>query len=539
MGDIQIFYATEDDPVFSDRLKLTKDEILSSDPAILNWKHIVKLPNDITGIRVDIVLADTVNLEDDVFPEVKLKLNRTRFYDDPKMAEKVIARKTEGNHYQFELGKKDVVRNRTSYAWRVLFTLFCIAASVFGALFSIGRGIVPHRRKDRPEQQPQLPAGAAVRAFPARVCPALFSLRGTMMIAFLLLCVFPVFKFNPDKVDEWENRTLESFPEHFSFNEASSYFAQVERCFNDRFFGRSFLIGLSDRISTTFNRRDSEKVSEGEDNWLFYYETLPETKLLNFRREHFSKAGDYINKLACYAAAHDKKFIYVICPDKFRIHGDRLTCYSSGFYLKNDIVDEFVEYLKNNYDFPIVYQRHELLQLKTDSGHDLFYRYDTHWTEEGAYYGLYLPVLNALSVAPAAIDGWTPGESREGDLIAFLSGEKNKKRTMPPHRFYEPSFRKNAAIRTVEDPHIPNPEYDIILSENPGGAPLNVLFLRDSFMNAGINIFANSFRQSVFIRRYRFYKSDLEYIDQSDVIVLEHVERLVYQLLWQDFNLEE
>ena len=55
--DIRIFYATEDDPVFSDRLKLTKDEILSRGSELVERKHIVNLPNDITGIRVDVALA--------------------------------------------------------------------------------------------------------------------------------------------------------------------------------------------------------------------------------------------------------------------------------------------------------------------------------------------------------------------------------------------------------------------------------------------------------------------------------------------------
>ena len=72
VADIRIFYSTEDDPIFSDRPELTKDEILSSEPAIVDRKHIVQLPNDITGVRVDFVLANTADLNDGVFPEVKL-----------------------------------------------------------------------------------------------------------------------------------------------------------------------------------------------------------------------------------------------------------------------------------------------------------------------------------------------------------------------------------------------------------------------------------------------------------------------------------
>ncbi len=524
--DISIFYATGDDPVFSDRLKLSKDEILSSDPTIIDRKHVVQLPNDIVGIRVDIALDDALDLEEDVFPDVKLKLNKAKFYGDPRRTKRVITSRPGPNHYSFELGKRDVVRNRTPYSWRVLFSLFFIVATALCALLSIGRGIFSHSGKIR------------LKRFSMEDIPS-DSLKAGMIVSFLLFSIFPVFKMNPDKDDRWENRTLEILPERLHFDNASSCFSQVERYFDDRFFGRNFLIGLSDTIKTTFGNRSSDKVLEGEDDWLFYYETLPETKHANFRKEQFLKAGEFINKHARYAAAKGKRFVYVICPDKFRIHGDELTCYSPDLYLRDDIVDEFVDYLKTHYDFPVIYQRQELLQKKTDSGHDLFYRYDTHWTEEGAYYGLYLPLLEALSIPPVAIDKWTQKESQNGDLIAFLFGKRSKNRIFPPHQFFEPVFDKTATVHTVEDPHIPNPEYDIILSDNPNGVPHHILFLRDSFMNAAIDIFANTFQQAVFIRRYRAYPSDLDYIDRSDIIVLEHVERLVYQLLWQEFELED
>ena len=524
--DISIFYATGDDPVFSDRLKLSKDEILSSDPAIIDRKHVVQLPNDIVGIRVDIALSDALNLEEDAFPDVKLKLNKAKFYGNPKRIRRVVTSRTGPNHYSFELGKWDVVRNRTSYSWRVLFSLFFIVATALCALLSIGSGFFSHPGKGR------------LKRFPIGDVPSAI-LKAGMIVSFLLLSIFPVFRMNPAKDDQWENRTLEVLPEHFHFDNASSCFSQVERYFDDRFFGRNFLIGLSDTIKTTFGNRISDKVLVGNDDWLFYYETLPETKLANFKREQFAKAGEYISKHAEYAASKGKRFVYVICPDKFRIHGDELTCYSPDLYLRDDTVDEFVDYLKTHYDFPVIYQRQELLQKKTDSGHDLFYRYDTHWTEEGAYYGLYLPLLEALSIPPVSIDKWTQKESRDGDLIAFLFGGRSKKRSFPPHQFFEPVFDRTANVHTVKDPHIPNPDYNIILSENPNGAPLRILFLRDSFLNAAIDIFANTFQQAVFIRRYRAYRSDLDYIDRSDIIVLEHVERLVYQLLWQEFELED
>ena len=524
--DISVFYATEEAPVFSDRLKITKKNILSSNPTVLNLKYITGLPNDIIGIRVDLDLADTVVLKDGVFPEVRLRINETRFYGSPEREKPVIVRKTEHNHYLFEIQDKDVMANRTPYSWRVLASLFFIITTLLWALYSICSGIVSCQNRSRTKKSPPDTIQAVI-------------LKCSAIVPFLLLSIFPLFKLNLEKIDKWENRTLEPFPEHFHFNDASACFSQAERFFNDRFFGRNYLIGLSDALKTTFDKRDSSWVYKGDDNWLFYYESLPETKYSTFKQEFFSEAEKYIRKIADYAESEGKRFVYVICPDKYRIYGDRLTSYSSNYFFRKDIVDDFVEYMKRRNDFPIIYQRQELLKKKADSGHDIYYRYDTHWTEEGAYYGLYLPVLKALSVAPIPIDRWEQKEGRDGDLIAFLFGKKSKKQTFPPHTIYEPVFDQTADVHTVEDPHIQNSEYDIIISSNPDGVPLNILFLRDSFMTAAISLFANTFQQSVFIRRYRFFESDMEYIDRSDIIVLEHVERYVYQMILQEFDLEE
>lgn len=522
--DISIFYATEEDPVFSDRLKISKRAILSSNPAIINLKYITKLPNSIIGIRVDLALAEKVVLEDGVFPEVRLRINKTRFYGSPEKEKPVIARKTEHNHYLFELSGKDVTENRTAYSWRLLVPLFLIFATLFWALPSICIGIFSRQNKVRPKKSSTATIQSVV-------------LKGLVIVPFLLLSTFPVFKLNFDRIDKWENRTLEPFPEHFHFNEASVYFSQVERYFDDRFFGRSHLIGLSDRIRTIFDKNDTTRVFKGDDNWLFFSESLPETKYSVFKHEFFSGAEDYINKIAEYAESKGKRFIYVICPDKYRIYGDKLTSYSPVYYSRNDVVDDFVKYLRRRNDYPIIYQRRDLLKKRADSGHDLYYRYDTHWTEEGAYYGFYLPVLKELSIDPIPIDGWERKESQNGDLVAFL-GKNIEKQTFPPHPFYEPIFRKTADFHTVEKSHVPNQENSIIISSNPDGVPHNILILHDSFLNAAISLFANTFQQSVFIRRYHFCESDLEYIEQSDIIVLEQVERYVYHLLLQDFELE-
>ena len=506
--DIQIYYATEDDPVFSERLRISKEEILSSNPAIINQKHEVQLPNSIIRIRLDIAFADTVELEDDVYPEVKIKINKARFYGSPQKLKSVLMRKTDPNRYSFEIGDKDVIRNRTPYSWRIFFTLFFLSMAVVSLFLKF------------------------VKSYPKLV----------FILAFLSFSIFPNIKFNLEKTSATENRNLATFPQNFAFDSASSYFSQVEQCYNDRFFGRFFLSGISDEIKVFFDDRGSERVMKGDDEWLFTMDSLPETKISwGLDDEKMEHAGKYLNAISEYAASKGKQFIYVICPDKFRIYGDKLSYYPPTSYLEDNVVDRFVDYLRKHYDFPVIYQRKELLQKRLETDHVLYFKYDTHWTGEGAYYGLYQPVLNALSIPPIPVDHWKQKEKKDGDLISVLFSDSRRFLKLESHQYFEPAFNKKATTRLIEDIHNPYSGFEIVLSSNPDGIPKNVLFLRDSYMNAVIDCFANTFQEEVFIwRPYPlFYESDLDYINQSDIIVLEQVERLVYRLMDLEFDLEK
>lgn len=509
----QVYYATEDNPTLSEQLKKTMTTVLSDNKAIINQEHTVLLPGNTIKIRVDVALTDDTEIEQEKTPDVVIKVNNNEIKSGINKSILNHQNKLVSNYFMYEINKEvlssSINNNRTnlktiiySFSIQSSFVLFFLVFTLVSIIFRL------------------------IKSYPRFIQVAIF----------FLISIIPVTKFNLEKESKQENRNLEVFPSSFSLNNPSLYFSQIERWFNDRFFGRDFLIALSDNIKTFFDDRGSERVLRGEDDWLFYKNTLPETKNIN-TEFNTDRAGEYLNMLFKYAAAKGKKFVYVICPDKFRIYGDKSKYYSPDFFLKDDITDQFVEDLRNNYSFPVIYQRKELLQKRLELSHDIYFKYDTHWTKEGAYYGYYLPVVHEVSVAPITIDRWESEEMQNGDLIAMLYSNESKKKKLAPQKYYYPVFKKYASIEEIQDTH--NTTRNIIKATNPNGVSKNILIFRDSFSTATVDLFANTFQQSIFIWRNEIFPSDIDYIDQSDIIVLEQVERFIFSLSSLKFAIGE
>ena len=494
--DTRIYYATEEDPVLSERQTVNRSELLPDYENLFKHELKTTLPKDCISVRIDLTYDKNsiLNAKENEYPEVLVKINGKR------------------------ISKDDYMINRWNLDSRVTFpitieknVLHASSQSLYSAFFSI------------------LFILLVVVLIVIRVLSPQQVLKTSFLTIFFLMSLFPIIKFNLQKESEQENRTLESFPSFFYFDKASNYFSQIELWFNDRFFGREKLIAFSDNIMAFFDDdRGSERVLKGTDNWLFFKGSLPEAKMKNvFSEEKMRSAGEYLNSINKYARSNGKEFIFVICPDKFRIYGDKSRYYSSDLYLKDDVVDKFVDYLQTNYEFPVLYQRKDLLKKRDELSHDLYYKYDTHWTQEGAFYGFYLPVISCLSIDPIDVESWLEKDSQGGDLINMLTSD-NKKANINPQKYYTAVFKRAAIIEEEDDPG--NANRKMIKASNPSGIKNNILFYRDSFTTAAVDLFSNTFQKSVFLWRNPNKQFDMDYISQSDIIVFERVERNVIDL---------
>lgn len=492
--DIRIYYATDSDPVFSERQTLKRTDVLPENESLFKRELVVILPGDCTKVRLDLTYdtQSVTDINEDEYPEIAVVIN--------------------GRKVQ----KEDYTINRWNLSSRTTFpvtistdVLYSSPKTFHSVYFAVLFLLV------------------TVCLIVSQILKSQRVFHCAFLVVFFSLSLFPTIKFNFEKESEQENRTLEIFPDIFYLDKASAYFSQLELWFNDRYFGREKLIAISDNIMTFFDDRGSERTLKGKDNWLFYRESLPETYIKkDFTEDKMSKAGEYLNSINKYAKKHGKVFLFVICPDKYRIYGDKTKYYSSDLYLNNTSTDQFVDYLRNHYEFPVIYSRKELLEKRTQLAHDLYFKYDTHWTQEGSYWGFYLPVVNTLAIEPIDVN-WNENTSQGGDLINMLSSDKAKVANIEPQKYYKASFDRKASIEENDDPG--NKTRKMIKAINPTGDKC-ALFYRDSFTTASVDLFSNTFQESIFLWRKPNLELDSDYLKQCDIIILESVERYVFSL---------
>jgi len=249
------------------------------------------------------------------------------------------------------------------------------------------------------------------------------------------------------------------------------------------------------------------------------------------------KIGENLNKIHQYARKNNKVFVFVIAPDKVRVYGEKVGYLKSEFVLADSDIDRLVNHLRTHYDFPVIYARKALLARKLQSRYELYSRHDTHWREEGAYYGYYLPLLEVLALEPCKIEGWTSRtvQAKTGDLARMLS-------TLLPNEtaaqtISVPIFAGEAPKRVeADDPHTTGKS--ILTYTDPTGNGLKLFSFRDSFSTAALPFLSRTFSKSTFVWRDALYESDLAAFKESDVIVLEMVERNIYSFPGIQFNTE-
>ena len=84
----------------------------------------------------------------------------------------------------------------------------------------------------------------------------------------------------------------------------------------------------------------------------------------------------------------------MVCPDKQFIYSEYMPDYIKRKSIKSG-TDIFVEYIKNNIDIKVVYPKEELLKYKDK--YQLYYKYDNHWNNLGAYIG-YSELMKSLNI---------------------------------------------------------------------------------------------------------------------------------------------
>ena len=346
------------------------------------------------------------------------------------------------------------------------------------------------------------------------------------LCAFFALLFVPMLKINPADKSLQENRMLAKYPALFVSNGLNLKFGSLfEKWFNDRFWGREWLIDLNTFIISKFNGlQGNEKVLVGRDGWLFYKADNGINNYRNidlFTEEELKKIAKYLSDIDGWSKKNGKKFYYMICPDKNKIYGE----YFANVHKDNPDTKsrafQLISYLKRYTQVSVIYPYDVLIKNKNKTL--LYWKNDTHWTELGGYYG-YVTLMKEINTT------FSVDIKKYDKLVSryYPKGDLNKMYPIFPEdistKYLVPNFIDTAKCdsnyRDRKDTRCYNHE----------GTKKIVLF-RDSFTSRMAPYLNSTFREVFYFWRYDIHESDLPFLkEHSDVIVLAHVERFIVKL---------
>ena len=331
--------------------------------------------------------------------------------------------------------------------------------------------------------------------------------------AFLALCAAPLAFIPFTKTDGTsENRQLSAMP---SLREEDgspnlNWSSQFETFFSEHFAFRSQLVTLDSLIkSEVFKTSSSEKVIVGNNDWLYFAETLPdytgenamsERKLYNtaktiaLMQEHFESEG--------------RSFLYFTAPNKNSVYPENMP----KRYIKSrqpsnrERLDEKLGELEVNHI--------ELASLFAQSDHTLYLARDSHWTNEGALTA-FNAAADALGMAHSDFSDASHSARKvwHSDLDGMLFPGYER---LSEQEIYDIDFTFDYRSEFISD--------DDMLIKTKGAGENTLLMYRDSFGRAFYPFAAENTEKASFSRAVP-YKTDLAYEVDAQYVILEIVER--------------
>ena len=343
---------------------------------------------------------------------------------------------------------------------------------------------------------------------------------------FFALLIVPSLNTNKDNVSLSENRMLAVYDPLIREGKINNSFGKnFDLWFNDRFFGRKEMIGLNKSIISFSNDKlENVKSFEGKNNWLFY---KGENSIANysnihlFSEEELSYIANYLSSLQEWCEKNNKKFYFLICPDKNKIYGEFYPDYINKINPdEKSRTNQLISFLNAKTKVKTIYPYSELIKHKSD--HLLYYMNDTHWNPFGAYIGYTelmkavnenynMEVLDLKNMKIIKVAGCWSGY---GDLM-IKNGLFNYSKMVQ-----YPELKVDYEKKSMEGMEKDDEYYYTKKGKH------SIFFFRDSFATDMRPYIANTFERSFFRRRYQLNKQDLNFMKENfDIIVFEIVER--------------
>lgn len=349
------------------------------------------------------------------------------------------------------------------------------------------------------------------------------------IIAFFTMLIGPQLLYkilDPDtKVDNLENRTLAEKPD-FSIGKLEEYPEKYEEYFNDNIAYKSKFIKFNQMVNYyLFGIAENDKAVLGKDNWLFFKDdnSIEDYQgIIKYSDEQITTIANQLVAVNEYYKSIGKEFVLYIASNKESIYGEFLPNKYTQ-YEDCTRADQVYQYLLENTDVRVVSSKEELRKYKNE--YQLYYKYDTHWNDIGAYIStnyllneLNMPVMKDISKTDILENG-----EHIGDIATML--------TLTDVFYKEPEIQISN-FTTVEVTNIYSNPHPIVFNEKYISTSKNdkkLYIVGDSFSAKLYEYMKYNFAESTVIHR-NSYTAGLAEEDGADVIVCEVVERYIDQM---------
>ncbi|MCK9612008.1 MAG: hypothetical protein PHR81_09380 [Bacteroidales bacterium] len=344
-----------------------------------------------------------------------------------------------------------------------------------------------------------------------------------------------IFDFYPDQPNI-ENRRLEEYPDwKLMIHEPDSFFTRnTQWCF-DHFQYRNLLIGSRSLLYISLFRQSPlpSVVIIGEKLTFFpalgsvLFDFMGKNRMSDNKLQEIIRATKQKHDLL---AKYGIKFLIVLPPAKQHIYPELMPEYYRLQQCRPTASDQLIEEMnKAGIDYFIHLDDTLATLKKENSGRKLFYDYDTHWNEYGAFKA-YQPVMAYIYGLDSLYD--SPLEDHEVTMDTVLDKRAdlakciivNKKyvrmkfdvKPLTPDTVYEESIEDKRMIRT-------NTYYN---AKGHG----RLLCYRDSYMVQWASFFVHHFRESRFVWEHNMSMKEIMAF-KPDVVLFEVGELFLDDLL--------
>ncbi len=337
---------------------------------------------------------------------------------------------------------------------------------------------------------------------------------------FFSLLFIPMLHISDAEKSEQENRMLAEKPKFSKLYSKNKNFGKsYEEWFNDRFFGRKTLIDLHDEIIYSFSQNGNKDVLIGKQGWLFYRgdNSLRNYQNLDlFTEAELKKITQYLNDIQTWAVKNNKRFYFLIGPDKNKIYGEYIHILKQINRNEKSRANQLIKYLTTHTNIKVIYPYHELHKAKKNGF--LYWKNDTHWNEMGAfiaYKSLSSIISQDVPLSILTYNSLIKKKNPKGDLSRMYASIKNDNTT----EYSLPNIQNKSECDS------PLHKGKLTRCINPKKKHTLYVY-RDSFSTALAPYLNNTFGKVTYFWRHSIQESDLEILKKdADVIILEIVER--------------